>query len=85
MFYIKIHLIDFCPPGWYATRSTCMMIVESDTSLSYEDAKTKCTDLDPIAYPVEPYNEYLQNELKTMIDNSSLTETDFWIGNSLLH
>ena len=58
-----------------------MMIVEDDTSLSYADAKTKCTELDPIAYPAEPYNEYLQDELKSMIDNTSLTETDFWIGN----
>ena len=57
-----------------------MKVVEAASSLSYNDAKTKCQDLDPMAYPMEPYNDYLHNELKTLIDNSTLTETSFWIG-----
>ena len=57
-----------------------MVVVEADTSLAYEDAKTKCEEVDPISYPAVPYNEYLQDHLKNIIDNSSLTEDAFWIG-----
>ena len=55
-------------------------MVEADTSLAYDDAKAKCEEVDPIAYPAVPYNEYLQDHLKNIIDNSSLTEDAFWIG-----
>ena len=57
-----------------------MKVVESDTGLTYDDAKIKCTELDPISYPAEPYNEYLQNELRNVLLNSTGTETNFWIG-----
>ena len=57
-----------------------MIVVEADTSLAYDDAKAKCEEVDPIAYPAVPYNEYLQDHLKNIIDNSSLTEDAFWIG-----
>ena len=57
-----------------------MVVVEADTSLAYGDAKTKCKEVDPISYPAVPYNEYLQDHLKNIIDNSSLTEDAFWIG-----
>ena len=55
-------------------------MVEADTSLAYDDAKAKCEEVDPIAYPAVPYNEYLQDHLKNIIENSSLTENAFWIG-----
>lgn len=74
-------MIEFCPPGWHTTRSTCMIAIESNTSLTtYEDAKSKCKEIDPISYPAEPYNQYLQSELNTVLSNSSLTESEFWIG-----
>ena len=57
-----------------------MVVVEADISLAYGDAKTKCEEVDPISYPAVPYNEYLQDHLKNIIDNSSLTEDAFWIG-----
>ena len=58
-----------------------MLAIESDTPLaSYEDAKNKCKEIDPISYPAEPYNQYLQNELNKVLSNSSLTQTEFWIG-----
>ena len=58
-----------------------MLAIESDTSLtSYEDAKKKCKEIDPISYPAEPYNQFLQNKLNMVLSNSSLTETEFWIG-----
>ena len=77
-------LIEFCPAGWHPTRSTCMRVIESAVDMTYDDAKAKCSEVDPIAYPVEPHNEYLQGELKTIITNGSLTETDFWIGRCTL-
>ena len=59
-----------------------MIAIESDTNLAtYEDAKNKCKEIDPISYPAEPYNQYLQNHLKQVLSNSSLTESEFWIGN----
>ena len=77
-------LLEYCPPGWHSTRSTCMIAVESDTTLTtYEDAKNKCKEIDPIAYPAEPYNQYLQDQLSFVLSNSSLTETEFWIGKFL--
>ena len=75
-----IFIEDHCPTGWYETRSECMMVVEADTNLDYDDAKAKCEEVDPIAYPAVPYNEYLQDHLKNIIENSSLTEDAFWIG-----
>ena len=57
-----------------------MIVVEAETSLAYEDAKAKCEEVDPISYPAVPYNEYLQDHLKNIIENSSLTEDAFWIG-----
>ena len=58
-----------------------MIAIESNTSLTtYEDAKSKCKEIDPISYPAEPYNQYLQSELNTVLSNSSLTESEFWIG-----
>ena len=58
-----------------------MLAIESDTTLtSYEDAKKKCKEIDPISYPAEPYNQFLQNQLNMVLSNSSLTETEFWIG-----
>ena len=74
----------FCPPGWHPTRSACMKVVETATGMTYNDAKTKCTELDMNAYPTEPYNEYLQTELTKVVSNSSLTETVFWIGMVIL-
>ena len=55
-------------------------MVEADTSLAYDDAKAICEEVDPIAYPAVPYNEYLQDHLKNIIENSSLLEDAFWIG-----
>ena len=58
-----------------------MLAIESDTTLtSYEDAKSKCKEIDPISYPAEPYNQFLQEQLNMVLSNSSLTETEFWIG-----
>ena len=61
-----------------------MLAVEAPASLTYDDAKAKCAEIDPISYPAEPYNEYLQGELKTVISNASLTESNFWIGDIIL-
>ena len=58
-----------------------MRVVEAPTGLTYNDAKAKCAEIDPISYLAEPYNEYLQKELKTIISNTNLTETNFWTGN----
>ena len=61
-----------------------MRVVEAPTSLTYDEAKAKCAEIDPISYLAEPYNDYLQNELKIIISNASLTETEFWIGNRII-
>ena len=57
-----------------------MKVVEANETITYDAVTEIFTNLDPIAYPVEPYNEYLQHELKRIISNPNLTEPSFWIG-----
>ena len=61
-----------------------MKVVESAAGLTYSDAKAKCSELDPIAYPAAPYNQYLQSELIKVVSSSNLPEASFWLGKSIL-
>ena len=57
-----------------------MKTLEADANINYAEAVAKCAEADPIAYPMEPYNEYLQDQLEVDLSNSSVTEKSFWIG-----
>ena len=79
-------ITEYCPPGWRGTKTVCLKTVENGLGLgtvNYRQAAAICHDLDPIAYPMSPYNDDLNNELKTELSNSSLTESEFWIGKKL--
>ena len=63
-----------------------MKTIETANNINYQQALETCQDPtngDPIAYPMEPYNENLHKELSTELSNSNLTETEFWIGKYL--
>ena len=80
--------IEYCPPGWRATKNVCLKTIETSNNINYEQALATCQDPalgDTLAYPMEPFSEYLHNELKTELENSTLTETEFWIGKYFLH
>ena len=81
--FLLYELTEYCPPGWRGTKTVCLKTIESSSAINYAQAVAACQDPsngDPLAYPMEPYNDYLNNELKAELSNTSLTETAFWIG-----
>ena len=62
----------------------CLKTIEAPSGFNYQEAVELCqhpTLGDPAAYPMPPYSEDLHTELKAELSNTTLTETEFWIGN----
>ena len=80
-----LNLLEYCPPGWRAVRNMCLRTFEVASAIDYQGALATCQDEaiggDPIALPMSPYNENLNEELKAELSNATLSETEFWIGN----
>ena len=72
---------EYCPPGWTGTKTVCLTMVMNETqNINYAEAVELCAAQDPVAYPMEPYNDYLYGELQSALSNDTSSETSFWIG-----
>ncbi len=80
---VNVLFLDFCPDGFNeTTNGECLKIVESNVTLTFEDAKALCKSQSAILY--EPISPEANANLKEMSDMLPSGTEQAWIGNCIV-